>query len=317
VEKPGDKVARGFVSVISSKPAVIAQGQSGRRELADWLVSNDNPLTARVFANRVWHWLFGRGIVESVDNFGVMGQAPSNPALLDYLAMRLQVNGWSVKALIKEIVTSHAYQLASTYEARAFEIDPENALVWRMKPRRLDAECIRDAMLAVSGGLNLVAPIGSPVAQRGDAAIGGFPIKSLRAPLTDEPFLTASNDFRSVYLPLPRNAVPDALTIFDFAEPSSVNGNRDVTTVPSQALYLLNNEFVATQAKRMAARLLSVDSSKRVNIAFQLAFARSPTPTEAKAAQSFIASYPAHDSDAAWTSFCRALFGSAEFRAID
>jgi len=316
VEKPGARVPRGFVSVIASKAPAIPSKESGRRELADWLVADTNPLTARVFANRVWNWLFGQGIVSTVDNFGTMGQPPSNPALLDHLALRLQSGGWSMKSLIKEIVMSHAYQLAATHDAKNFEADPENTLVWRMTPRRLDAECIRDAMLAVSGGLNLEAPVGSVVAQYGDGAIGGYPIKSLRAPLSDEPFLTASSDFRSVYLPVPRNAVPDALTVFDFAEPSAVNGSREVTTVPSQALYLLNNDFVAKQAKRFADKLRPLPEDQRTTVAFKLAFARAPTGNEAKAAQRFFADYPRIDSDVL-TSFCRALLGSAEFRSID
>ncbi|MBX7209967.1 MAG: DUF1549 domain-containing protein [Verrucomicrobiaceae bacterium] len=318
VEKAGDKVPRGFVSVISKRAPAISPKESGRRELADWLVSDENPLTARVIANRVWSWLFGRGIVESVDNFGTMGRLPANPALLDHLALRLRTNGWSVKSLIKEMVTSRAYRLASTYDEKCFEADPENALVWRMSPRRLDAESIRDAMLAVGGGLQLIAPTGSAVAQHGDAAIGGFPIKSLRAPLSDEPFLTAGNDWRSVYLPVPRNAVPDALTVFDFAEPSAVNGRREVTTVPSQALYLLNNDFVARQARRFAGRLGGVDQPKRIDTAFRLAYARPPSEPEKQAAQDFFAGQSTGGNEYdALTGFCRALLGSAEFRSID
>ena len=316
VDKPGARVPRGFVSVIASKTPAMPSKESGRRELADWLVADSNPLSARVFANRVWHWLFVRGIVSTVDNFGTMGQPPSNPALLDHLALRLQSGGWSMKSLIKEIVMSHAYQLGASHDAKNFEADPENTLVWRMAPRRLDAECIRDAMLAVGGGLNVEAPVGSAVAQYGDGTIGGYAIKSLRAPLTDEPFLTASGDMRSVYLPVPRNAVPDALTVFDFAEPSAVNGSREVTTVPSQALYLLNNDFVAKQAKRFADKLRPLPEMERTTAAFKLAFARAPTANETKAAQRFFADYSRLESDVL-TSFCRALIGSAEFRSID
>ncbi|WP_395752743.1 DUF1549 domain-containing protein [Prosthecobacter sp.] len=316
VDKAGAKVPRGFVNVLAAKAPAMPSRESGRREMADWLVAETNPLTARVFANRVWYWLFGRGIVSTVDNFGTMGQPPSDPALLDHLALRLKSGSWSVKSLIKEIVMSHAYQLAATHDAKNFEADPENTLVWRMSPRRLDAECIRDAMLAVSGGLNVEAPVGSAVARYGDGAIGGFPIKSLRAPLSDEPFLSASGDMRSVYLPVPRNAVPDALSVFDFAEPSSVNGSRDVTTVPSQALYLLNNDFVAKQAGRLAEKLGALPENMRITAAFKLAFARMPTAGETKAAQRFFADYPRTESDSL-TSFCRALLGSAEFRSID
>ncbi len=316
VDKPGGKVSRGFVSAIAPAAPSIPTKESGRRELADWLVADSNPLTARVFANRVWHWLFGQGIVPTVDNFGTMGQPPSNPALLDHLALRLQGGGWSMKALIKEIVMSHAYQLAATHDVKNFEADPGNTLVWRMTPRRLDAECIRDAMLAVSGGLNIETPVGSAVAQRGDGMIGGYPIKSLRAPLSDEPFLTASSDVRSVYLPVPRNALPDALTVFDFAEPSAVNGSREVTTVPSQALYLLNSDFVARQARRFADRLSRLPEDQRAVAAFRLAFARAPTAGESRAVQHFFADHPGRGNDV-MTSFCRALLGSAEFRSID
>ncbi|WP_395737308.1 DUF1553 domain-containing protein [Prosthecobacter sp.] len=316
VEKPGARVPRGFVSALSTAAVKIPARESGRRELAEWLVSSANPLTARVFANRVWHWLFGRGIVSTVDNFGTTGQPPANQPLLDHLALRLQSGGWSMKSFIKEIVMSRAYQMSSAHDAKSFEADPENTLVWRMSPRRMDAECIRDAMLAVSGGLQTEAPVGSAVAQSGDGAIGGFPIKSLRAPLSEEPFLTAGGDMRSVYLPVPRNAVPDALTVFDFAEPSAVNGSRDVTTVPSQALYLLNNDFVAKQAGRFAEKLRPLPEHQRAAAAFKLAFARAPTANEARAAQRFFADYPRLDSDVL-TSFCRALLSSAEFRSID
>lgn len=316
VDKPGAKVPRGFVSVLSAAAPAIPPRESGRRELAEWLVSSANPLTARVFANRVWHWLFGRGIVSTVDNFGTTGQPPASQPLLDHLALRLQVGGWSMKSLIKEIVMSRAYQLSSAHEARSFEVDPENSLVWHMSQRRLDAECIRDAMLAVSGGLKTEAPVGSAVAQCGDAAIGGFPIKSLRAPLSEELFLTAGGDMRSVYLPVPRNAVPDALTVFDFAEPSAVNGSRDVTTVPSQALFLLNNDFVGAQARRLADRLRPLPEDQRTAMAFKLAFARMPTAAETRAVQRFFADFPRLENDVL-TSFCRALLGSAEFRSID
>ncbi|MDB6004791.1 MAG: Protein of unknown function (DUF1553)/Protein of unknown function (DUF1549)/Planctomycete [Prosthecobacter sp.] len=316
VDKPGARVPRGFVSAIASPAPAIPAKESGRRELADWLVAESNPLTARVFANRVWHWLFGQGIVPTVDNFGAMGQPPSNAALLDHLALRLQSGGWSMKALIKEILMSHAYQLAATHDPRNFEADPGNALVWRMTPRRLDAECIRDAMLAVGGGMNIEPPVGSAVAEIGDGMIGGYPIKSLRAPLSDEPFLTAKSDVRSIYLPVPRNAVPDALTVFDFAEPGAVNGSREVTTVPSQALYLLNSDFVARQAKRFADKLRALSQDLRADAAFRLAFARKPTAGETQAMQHFFADYPVGGNDVL-TSFCRALLGSAEFRSID
>lgn len=318
VDKPDENVPRGLLTLIGTKTKMMPASQSGRLELADWMVSKDNPLTTRVFVNRVWHWLLGGGLVSSVDNFGTTGQSPSNQVLLDYLAIRMQDQHWSLKSLIKEIVLSRSYQLASTFDLKKFEVDPANALVWRMSPRRLDAECIRDAMLAVSEKLELKPPVGSMIAQRGDAAIGGYPIKSMRAPLSDDLFLSANANYRSIYLPVPRNAVPESLTVFDFAEPTVVNGSREVTTVPSQALFLLNNEFVTDSAKYFAERIMRLAPEQRIEKAFQLAFARSPSASETKAVTQFLSDFPnPDDQPAAYVSFCRVLLASAEFRSID
>ena len=164
VDKPGEKVPRGFPSLITlSTPPSIPREQSGRLQLAEWITDGRNPLTARVMTNRVWKWIFGEGIVTSTDNFGTTGNKPSNQALLDTLALDFQQNGWSVKKLVREIVMSHAYQLGSAFDDADFRVDPENALVWHMSKRRLDAECIRrDAMLSVSGQLDLhrALPVG-------------------------------------------------------------------------------------------------------------------------------------------------------------
>ena len=165
VEKPGEKVPRGFISVLTNGDApAIPEGSSGRKELAEWLTGPTNPLTARVMVNRIWHWIFDRGIVESTDNFGTTGHLPSDQALLDNLALDFREKGYSVKKMLREIVLSHTYQLSSTFNDKDFAADPENTLVWRMSKRRLDAECIRDAMLSVSGDLQYTAPIGSTVA---------------------------------------------------------------------------------------------------------------------------------------------------------
>ena len=316
--KPADKVPRGFLSVLgATEPAHIASGESGRRELADWLVSPGNPLTARVYVNRVWHWLFGRGLVESVNNFGTARAAPTNAALLDYLARRFQEEGWSTKKLVREIVLSRAYQLSSTYDDKSFTADPENTLVWRHSPRRLEAEAIRDGMLAVSGELQLEPPVGSAVAIAGDGALGGRQIPSMRQPFNDELFIGAKGNYRSVYLPVVRNALPDALAAFDLAEPNTVGGNRDATNVPGQALYLLNNEFVTDQSQHFAERLLALPPQERIPQAFELAFSRPPSAPEEAAARALFDGYPTSDERAAWTSFCRALFGCAEFRILD
>lgn len=336
VDKPGEKVPRGFVQVLSTPESPqIPPSTSGRRELADWLTAPANPLTSRVMANRVWHWLFGRGLVESVDNFGTTGQKPSNPALLDHLALRFQQEGWSMKKLIREIVLSRSYQLASTYDAKSFAADPENTLVWRANKRRLEAEGVRDAMLAVSGDLQLAPPVGSAVALAGDGPIG--PGRGRGVP---ESVAQTDTLARTVYLPIVRDLLPEALALFDFAEPSLVTGSRETTNVPAQALYLLNSPFAAERAERFGERILAGypaaangagNLQDRITYAYWLAFSRPPDNAERAAATSFFMKFPASwnkpsavsmsgreaEEKAAWTSFCRALFASAEFRYLN
>src|SRR5262249_11806861 len=154
---------RGFPQVLTTKQPTIRRGGSGRRELAEWVASKDNPLTARVMANRVWLHLIGRGIVPTPDNFGANGLPASNQALLDHLALTFIDNGWSVKKLIRTIVLSRTYRLSSQYDEKNFEEDPDNVLVWRVPRRRLEAEALRDTMLSLSGRLDLTPPKGSPV----------------------------------------------------------------------------------------------------------------------------------------------------------
>src|SRR5205814_3732701 len=159
VGRPGKPVPRGFPRVVEIAGAgPVPPDHSGRLELAHWLTSPDHPLTARVMVNRVWRHLFGAGIVRTVDNFGTTGERPSHPELLDHLAVRFVADGWSVKKLVREIVLSRTYCQASTYNERAFRADPENRLLWRVEKRRLDAEAIRHAMLAVSGELDPARP---------------------------------------------------------------------------------------------------------------------------------------------------------------
>jgi hypothetical protein len=339
VDKPGEKVPRGFVQVLSPAEAPqIAASTSGRLELADWLTAPANPLTARVMTNRIWHWLFGRGLVESVDNFGSTGQKPSNPALLDYLALRFQETGWSVKKLVREIVLSRAYQLDSAFDEKNFAADPENTLVWHAVKRRLDAECIRDAMLAVSGDLQFTKPVGSAVAQAGDGPIG-----APRGRGISESAINVNTNARSIYLPIVRDLLPESLALFDFAEPSLVTGDRETTNVPSQALFLLNSSFAASRAERLGERVVAgypsgpnagvgANLQERITYAYWLAFSRPPDNVERTAATSFFTKFPsawgkdetgvagprdAAAAKAAWTSFCRALFASAEFRYLN
>jgi hypothetical protein len=318
-DKPAGSVPRGFLQVVAEPGAPIQSG-SGRRELADWIASPENPLTARVMTNRVWHHLFGRGLVPTVDNLGTMGDKPSHPALLDYLAARFMEQGWSVKKLIREIVLSRAYQLSTTYDASHMLADPENTLVWRMSPRRLDAEATRDAMLAVSGRLELRPPLGSVAARVGNNFV---------TPAVFRADAEAASGMRSVYLTVIRDQLNDALGLFDFASPNAVTGDREQTTTPAQSLYLLNSPVVQALAETWTKRLFTEheDSPARVRAAFLRALGRNPTEAELRSTQEFFDRFDAgaKEGDAkrrepsvgAFAAFCQALFASAEFRILN
>jgi cytochrome c553 len=316
-DKPSaERIPRGTLQVMTKIPLKIRSTTSGRLELAEWIASKESPLTARVFVNRVWSHLFGRGIVPTIDNFGAAGQPPSNPVLLDHLAVTFMNDGWSTKKLIRRLVLSHAYQLDSTFDQKSFEADPDNALVWRTSPRRLDAEALRDAMLAISGQLNTDPPVGSPVAQAGEGPAGRrFGGPGMGAGFAGGPN-DARNAHRSVYLPIVREQLPESLVLFDFPDPNGVAGERAVSTVPAQALYLLNNPFVIRQAEFAGDRLRasSGPTEEKVKRAYETFFARLPGDKETKAAMDFLASYGQTASDrSAWTAFAQALFASAEF----
>ncbi len=349
-DKPTEKVPRSFPAVLSteSAPSIPAK-ESGRRQLAEWMTSPANPVTSRVMVNRVWHTLFGRGIVESADNFGTTGKKPSNQALLDFLAVKFQTPtsaggyGWSVKKLARDIVMSHAYQLSSDYEPGAFAADPENALHWRVSKRRLDAECIRDAMLSASQQLQLSPPTASMIGQAGDGPIGGPRFRP--GGITEDQLVNsgAATMVRSVYLPIARDVPPDALAVFDFSDASLVTGARDTTNVPSQALFLLNGDMVAAASRKLADRVLAqypsgpmggvgANFDQRLGIAYWITLGRSPTQNERTAAWNFFQKFPsnwskgdkaspgmksAEDVKAAWTSFCRALFATSDFRYLN
>jgi len=252
-ERLGPTVPRGFLSVFEVPDApTIPPERSGRLELAQWLTNPRNPLTPRVIVNRVWEHLFGQGIVSTVDHFGVKGDRPSNPELLDHLATTFIRDGWSIKKLIRTIALSRAYQLGSEAPAGNQEIDPANQLVWRHSPRRLDAEEIRDAMLASAGRLQLKQPGGSAAQE--------LKMKEMRDNGPEARAIHESADrspFRSVYLPLLRGVIPKSLEAFDPVTQSLVTGQREVTTVPTQALYLLNSTFVRQQSLALAERALS------------------------------------------------------------
>ena len=320
VDKPGERVPRGFVQVLGGKPPRIAEG-SGRLELAQWLTSPDNPLPARVLVNRVWLHLFGRGLVNTPDNFGMSGELPSHPELLDTLAVSFRENGWSIKKLIRQIVLSRAYQLSTRYDARNYEVDPDNTLVWRMSPRRLEAEPLRDAMLHISGELQSKPPVGSPVAIAGDGP------SQLLLRFGADP---SRQNVRSVYLPVIRDQTPESLSLFDFADSSLVVGERSTTIVPAQSLYLLNNPFVLRVSASAAARLQKMAGSdeERIRTAYLLFYGRPAKSKEVQSAQKFLNDYAGQvdtvrrprfgllrqqGQQEAWSALCQAFFGSAEF----
>jgi len=289
-EKLGPIVPRGFLSIVqfSGQPVVNSE-QSGRMELARWLTSEKNPLTTRVIVNRVWQHLFGTGIVRTVDNFGVTGDVPSHPELLDHLARRFVREGWSLKKLVRAIVLTRAYQLSADSAPANFAVDPGNRLLWRHNPRRLDAEEIRDAMLAVSGSLNLKRPEASPARD--------YKVIELRNNGPEAKQLaehTAASPHRSVYLPLLRGLTPVSLATFDFAEQGMVTGQRDATTVAPQALYLLNDPFVRRQAQLLAERLIQraeLDDTSRLQWAYRLAVGRIATSAEIERGLRYLAEY--------------------------
>ncbi|HVJ87287.1 MAG TPA: PSD1 and planctomycete cytochrome C domain-containing protein, partial [Caulifigura sp.] len=236
VSKPKAAVPRAIpVALRFAGNEPLPEKQSGRLEVAHWLTSPDNPITSRVFVNRVWHHLFGAGLVKTVDNFGSTGELPSHPELLDHLATRFVKEGWSLKKLVRQIVLSRAYRQSSEFRPDAFQQDPDNRLVWRMAKRRLPAEAIRDAMLAASGEIDLARPDGSLVGR----VIGDRPVSLIGLDARLPKDLDGSKN-RSVYLPVIRDRLPDILELFDFAEPSLVTGERETTNVPTQALYLMN-----------------------------------------------------------------------------
>ena len=321
VEQPAQVVPRGFLQVLHhAETPEISADSSGRRELAQWLSSSENPLTARVMVNRIWLHLFGEGIVSTPNNWGLHGQPPTHPGLLDHLAIRFMQTGWSVKSMIREIVLSRTYQLSSAFDRENYQADPANRYLWRANHRQLDAEALRDAMLAVGGSLNLERPLGSPIAQLGNNRVG----RTL-----DASFFNGLNDRRSVYLPVVREALPNSLALFDFADPSLSNAKRDMTNVPTQALYLMNNEFVLQQAERLGQHLIEKFEHQREQIdwAFLIVYGRPATDEELRSSQQFLRDFTsaadqqpesrAKTTQLAMTTFCQALIASAEFRFLN
>ena len=324
----GQDAPRGFPAVLTtSKTVKPSPLQSGRLELANWLTAPENPLTARVFVNRVWRWHFGAGIVGTTDNFGKLGDRPTNPALLDWLASDFRKQGWSLKKLHKTIMQSETYMSSAVTDpkstAHGLAADPENKTLWRFPRRRLEAEEIRDSMLFVSGQL--------------DTTLGGSLLKFrdreyVTSTANSDPVNYTSNR-RSCYLPVVRSALYDVYTAFDFGDPTVMNGDRATTTVAPQALFMMNSPLALTQSRILAENLLkqtSLSDAARVQSAYQICLARSASAKEIKRALGFVEAitrtYAADDmlknkpDEAklkAWQSLCKAVIASNEFIYID
>jgi hypothetical protein len=320
MHRPGEVVPRGFIQVANyGAPSNPSPAQSGRLELAEWLVDSRNPLTARVMANRIWHHLFGTGLVRTVDDFGRQGERPSHPELLDYLAGRFMAMNWSCKQLIREIVLSRVYQLSSEHSEVAYGSDPENRLLWRMNRRRLEVEALRDSVLAISGQLD-PSPAESVVTNLPDQATG----------VGDKPRKPFQSVRRSVYLPVIRNDLRPEFQILDFADPQTVSGRRNLTTVAPQSLFLMNSQLLRDSARSLAVKLSKRAGSQNevefVREACREILGRSPSPGEIQFSLAYLAecsrevsgdSKDPQSTATALANLCQALMCSSQFLYVD
>jgi hypothetical protein len=322
----GATAPRGFPKILAGeKQAPLSSKTSGRLELARWMTRPDNPLVPRVIANRIWRWHFGHGLVRTTDNFGTLGERPTHPGLLDWLASELIRGGWSIKSLHRTILLSSTYGMSTRFETRAAAADPDNRLQWRMDRRRLSAEELRDALLQVGGGL--------------DQRIGGslMTVKN-RAYVTGTGHNMKTdvyrNTRRSIYQPVVRSALFDVFQAFDFADPSLPNGDRVTTTIAPQALFLMNSVLVDNQSAAIAIRVLALPGKEpdRLQALYESLLGRAAATDEVEQASAFLSEYrraaiddDKNNSDAqdktkavspeirAWRALCRALLSSNEF----
>ena len=310
----GPKVPRGFITVATpaEQPVAITseslKSTSGRKELADWVASPQNPLTARVYVNRVWSNLLGEGLVRTPDNFGETGERPTHPELLDYLAATFMEEGWSTKNLIRHICMSRTFRMSATGAADQLKSDPDNRLLTRAFRRRLDAESLRDSLMQISGMLDLSVSSGRTIAKLStydnEYRHAAYPLR-----------------VRSVYVPSFRNTMLDLFEIFDGANPNLVTGKRTRSTRPAQALYMLNSPFVMEQSKLSAENFLkspeysSDNPEDSIRTAWRKCLSRDPSREELHAMMNVIGEDPR--SAEAWTEVFHALFASVDFRFLD
>jgi hypothetical protein len=308
-KSPGQPTARRYLQVLGSDPKAYKDSESGRLTLAMEIASPKNPLTARVYVNRVWSWLFGEGLVRTVDNFGRMGQEPSHPELLDRLASDFLREGWSTKRLIRAIVTTQAWRRSSIPTASASQNDPANRLVSHSHLRRLEAESIRDTLLSVAGNL-----------RRPDQGLGTRNYyKSVLEPNKQSPPGPIDGDSRrSIYLEVRRNFPDEFLAAFDFPKPTSTVGKRYTTHGPLQSLMLLNDPFVLQQARLWSQGTEELDPSERIRAMYMRLLSRPPSDTEVDSAMALIqdvqqaADGKAADGKEAWSILAHAMFNFKE-----
>lgn len=315
VRNLGAKVPRGFLSVAgefdsAGHPMVstISPRSSGRLEMAEWLASPSNPLTSRVFVNRVWQHVIGEGLVRTPDNFGAMGQLPTHPELLDFLAASFaDGDQWSVKSLVRRIVCSRTFRMSSQRPEATVASDPDNRLLGRGFRRRLDAEAIRDSLLQIAGQLNF--------------RINGPTIEKITQYDNGYDHAAHSRNMRSVYVPFFRNSMLEIFDVYDIANPNLVTGRRHTSTLPAQALFMLNSPFTQECAAAAANQFLSASDAQKstsdlVNEVYLLCLGRAPTPQELDLLVSYLDSSAAQPAEV-WTSVFQAMFASLDFRFID
>jgi hypothetical protein len=313
--RPGAAVSRRYLEVLAELGEHPITAGSGRLELAEQIAGRDNPLTARVMVNRIWHHLFGAGLVRTTDDFGHVGELPSHPELLDYLAARFVDEGWSIKRLIQALVLTEAFRTASKPSVPAQEVDPQNRLLQHYPARRLEAEGIRDAILAASGRLDehLFGPSIQPYREGENADRRLFP-----GPLDGD-------GRRSVYIKNNLMEGPKFLSAFDFPGGKVTQGRRDVTNVPAQALALLNDPFVVQQADLWAGRLVrrpDATPAGRIEYVFRVALGRPPDEEERQRFERVVGELAALEgvpadgvlrSRAVWKDVAHAVFNLKEF----
>jgi hypothetical protein len=318
--QPGELVPRQFPVVLTGgRPVSLTRSGSGRLELAEWLSRRDHPLTARVLMNRVWQWHFGVGLVPTADNFGKLGEAPTHPALLDWLASECIRRGWSLKGMHRLLMLSSTYRMSARGSAAAVRLDPENRLLSRMHRRRLEVEELRDALLLTSGQLDLT--MGGSLLD-----VPNF-VRVTNDDSGDLAVQTYGSTRRSIYLPVVRNSLFEFFELFDAADPSSVTARRNDTIAATQALFMMNHPLPRDSARKLAESLLTAAApgeAARVQTAYLRVLGRPARPAETARALRFLREYAAAAGPdvvagrrKAWESFAHVLYCSNSFTYLD